>query len=66
LANKPKKQFSNWQISLEVNMSTYATKQEFNLNDYEDLGGRIKFLIVRPIAMKNYYLRPVARCTEGH
>ncbi|MCX6742631.1 MAG: hypothetical protein NT116_00150 [Candidatus Parcubacteria bacterium] len=48
-------------------MSTYATKQEFNLNDYEDLGGRIKFLILLlPIAEKNYFLRPVALCEGGH
>jgi len=46
-------------------MSTYQTQQEFNLIAYGDLEGKIKFLVLLPIAKKNYFLRPVARCKGG-
>jgi hypothetical protein len=49
-----------------------ANYNEFNLNYYENpdsesnnLRGRIKFPILLPIAKKNYFLRPVARCGGG-
>ena len=51
-----------------------ANYNEFNSNYYEqssdysesnNLRGRIKFLILMPIAMKNYFLRPVAHCEGG-
>jgi len=46
-------------------MPTSSTQQEFNLNHYGDLAGKIKFLVLQPIAKKNYFLRPVARCRGG-
>jgi len=55
-------------------MSTLPTNySEFNLAYYIDesltesnnLEGKIKFPIIPQIAKKNYFLRPVARCTEG-
>ena len=48
-------------------MSTLQhNRSEFNSNYTSDnLRGRIKFLILLPIARKNYFLRPVARCGGG-
>jgi len=47
-------------------MSTYQHNIEFNTNFSEkNLRGSIEFPILLPVAKKNYFLRPVAMCSEG-
>lgn len=43
-----------------------SNNKEFNLNYEDNLRGKIKFHFIRPVARRNWFLRPVARCDGGH
>ncbi|MFA5188276.1 MAG: hypothetical protein WC460_02870 [Patescibacteria group bacterium] len=47
-------------------LNLLPNQTEFNSNYVgTNLEGKIKFLVLLPVAKKNYFLRPVARCKGG-